>query len=147
MRAYISIKLELKRQNRPDTAKMTNGFVQHITVEESTSIQGVNNVWQNIADSTRWRGNYISLIIPSLKIWRSIAFTACHAPIPMTSYIFTRSNYGVIMMYVISPRRHFAIVLSTRVDNSIVISPNQLLQNSKATANIFLTFRNIMHNV
>ena len=32
-------KIECKRQNRPNTPKMTNGCVQHITVEESTSIQ------------------------------------------------------------------------------------------------------------
>ena len=31
----------IKTQNRPDTPKMTNGPVQHITVEESTSIQWV----------------------------------------------------------------------------------------------------------
>ena len=33
------IKTTKKRQNRPDTPKLTNGLVQHITVEESTSIQ------------------------------------------------------------------------------------------------------------
>ena len=32
----------IKRQNRPDTSKMTNELVQHKLVEESTSIQWVN---------------------------------------------------------------------------------------------------------
>ena len=35
----LSIKNRLNHQNRPDTLEMTNGLVQHITVEESTSIQ------------------------------------------------------------------------------------------------------------
>ena len=34
-------KMNKSDKNRPDTSKMTNGLVQHITVEESTSIQWV----------------------------------------------------------------------------------------------------------
>ena len=36
------IKNRLKVKNRPDAPKMTNGLVQHITVQKSTSIQWVN---------------------------------------------------------------------------------------------------------
>ena len=39
-------KIEYKQQYRPDTPKMTNGLVQHITVKESTSIQWVNKLLQ-----------------------------------------------------------------------------------------------------
>ena len=35
----FSIKNKIKATNRPNTPKMTNGLIQHITVEESTSIQ------------------------------------------------------------------------------------------------------------
>ena len=38
---YLLTKLEYKQQKRPDTPKMTNGLVHHITVEESTSEQWV----------------------------------------------------------------------------------------------------------
>ena len=38
----FSIKNRIKRQNRSDTPKMTNELVQHITVEESISIQRVS---------------------------------------------------------------------------------------------------------
>ena len=31
-------KIEHKQQNRPDAPRMLNGLIQHITVEESTSI-------------------------------------------------------------------------------------------------------------
>ena len=34
-------KIEYTRQNKPDTPKMTNELIQHITVQESTSIQWV----------------------------------------------------------------------------------------------------------
>ena len=34
----FSIKTRKKGQKTPDTPKMTNGLVEHITVEESTSI-------------------------------------------------------------------------------------------------------------
>ena len=36
--------IEEERQNKPDTPKMVNGLVQHIIVEESTSIQWVKVV-------------------------------------------------------------------------------------------------------
>ena len=38
----LSIKNRIKATNRPDNPKMTNRLVQHITVEESISIQEVN---------------------------------------------------------------------------------------------------------
>ena len=38
----FSIKDRIKVTNRPDTPNMTNGLVQHITEEESISIQWVN---------------------------------------------------------------------------------------------------------
>ena len=38
--AFLSA-IGLTGQNRPDTPKMTNGLIQHITVEESTNIQWV----------------------------------------------------------------------------------------------------------
>ena len=45
LRTGISIKNRIKvKKNRPDTPKMTHGLVQHITVEESTSIQLVNSI-------------------------------------------------------------------------------------------------------
>ena len=37
----FAIKIKTKVTNRPDTSTMTNGQVQHITEEESTSIQWV----------------------------------------------------------------------------------------------------------
>ena len=37
----------IKASNRPDTPKMTNGLVQHITVEEFTSIQWVKTISRN----------------------------------------------------------------------------------------------------
>ena len=37
----FSIKIEKKRHSRPDIPKMTNGLVQHITLEEFTSTQPV----------------------------------------------------------------------------------------------------------
>ena len=37
----LPLKIEKKQQNRPDTTKMTNRLVQHITVHESTSFQWV----------------------------------------------------------------------------------------------------------
>ena len=37
----FSMKNRIKTQNRPNTPKMTNGLVQHITVEESTSTRWV----------------------------------------------------------------------------------------------------------
>ena len=40
----FSIKNEIKATNRPDTPKMKNRLVQHITVEKSTSIQCLNVV-------------------------------------------------------------------------------------------------------
>ena len=43
----FSIKIEQKRQNRPDISKMTNGLVQHIT--ESTSMQWVKLACECIA--------------------------------------------------------------------------------------------------
>ena len=39
----FSIKDRIKAKHIPDTTKMTNGPVQHITVEESTSIQWGNS--------------------------------------------------------------------------------------------------------
>ena len=42
----FSIKYRIKATNKPDIPKMTNGLVQHITVEESISIQRVNHAWQ-----------------------------------------------------------------------------------------------------
>ena len=39
---YFPSKIEEKRQNTSDTPKMTNGLVQHITMEESTGTQWVN---------------------------------------------------------------------------------------------------------
>ena len=38
----FSIKNRTKGTKGPDTLKMTNGLIQHITVEESTCIQWVN---------------------------------------------------------------------------------------------------------
>ena len=38
----FSIKKRIKVTNRPNTPKMTNGLIQHIIVEETTSIQWVN---------------------------------------------------------------------------------------------------------
>ena len=38
----VSIKNSIKATNRLDTPKMTNGVIQHITMEESTSRQWVN---------------------------------------------------------------------------------------------------------
>ena len=40
----FSVKNGIKPQNRTDTPKMTNRCVQHITVEESTSIQWVKHL-------------------------------------------------------------------------------------------------------
>ena len=47
----FSIKTRIKARNRPDTPKLTNGLLQHITVEESTSIQGVMNAKKRRANS------------------------------------------------------------------------------------------------
>ena len=38
-------KIKLKRRNEPDTLKMTNGLVQHVTVEEFASI---HILWQPV---------------------------------------------------------------------------------------------------
>ena len=40
----FSIKNRIKPQNRSDAPKMTNRLIQHITVEESTSIQWVKHL-------------------------------------------------------------------------------------------------------
>ena len=41
-------KKNIRRLNRPDTPEMTNGFIQHITLEESTSIQLVGTTMKQV---------------------------------------------------------------------------------------------------
>ena len=44
---HLPSKIELKRQNRPDTPKMSNGLVKHITVKNSLSVQWVKSWKEN----------------------------------------------------------------------------------------------------
>ena len=44
-----------KQLNRPDTPKMTNGLIQHIKVEESTSIQRVRVLFVTVCRQMRQR--------------------------------------------------------------------------------------------
>ena len=58
----FSIKNRIKRQNRPNTFKMTNEIIQHITAEESTRIQWVkirviNRTLITVADEEMICGN------------------------------------------------------------------------------------------
>ena len=56
--------------------------------------------------------------VTSLKFWWSMVVTACHAPMPMTSQIYFRSNYDVKMT---SSRRHSAKVHSRTFDNFVIV--------------------------
>ena len=56
----------------------------------------------------------------SLKNMRSMAYTICHAPEPMTSYTCYHRNYKFILMSVMSSRRHSAKALSIIIGYSFV---------------------------
>ena len=57
----------------------------------------------------------------SKKIWWSMAFTACHAPIKMTPKIYLHSNYDfTIDVRATSSRPHSIKGLSKTFDNSVV---------------------------
>ena len=58
----------------------------------------------------------------SLKSWRSILYTVCHAPEPVVSDLLPqqlRDHIG-IYMYMISTRHHSIKVPKTTVENSVV---------------------------
>ena len=73
----FSIKNRIKTKNRPDTPKMTNGLVQHITVEEFTSIQWVK----------------------SLKYYKSTTAKNLINSIKMNAYTYMGSNANIFPFF------------------------------------------------
>ena len=79
-RSGFSIRNRIKA-TRPNTPKMANGLVQHIPVEESTSIQWVK-VEQNdfeCSDASNWKG---------LQTFSTV-FTLQAGPFNLVLYFFT----------------------------------------------------------